>query len=404
MNQYKIVIKQEFPTMARLDAALADHARGYVLVDLKAIQHNLMAMHEGLPRKTKMLAVIKADAYGHGSLPIARAIESAFCLYGFAVATIEEALLLREAGIEKPIVILGHTFPTAYKQLVQYDIYPTVFRPDCLAALEAAAAACGKVLQVHIKVDTGMSRIGIAPDETGLAFVDALAACPHLHAEGIFTHFARADEADKTCADAQYAQFVAFTEQVEARLGYPILLHHCANSATLLDMPDKSLDLVRAGISLYGLAPSMEVDPFKKGIRPALSWHSHIAHIKELPAGRQISYGGTFTTPSPMRVATIPIGYGDGYPRSLSNKGYVLIAGKKAPILGRVCMDQMMVDVTQIPEATLDSFVTLLGSDSFLQTEESAAISCETLGDLSGRFNYELVCDINKRMPRIYLL
>ena len=263
--------------------------------------------------------------------------------------------------------------------------------------MSGAAERTGKAAKVHIKVDTGMSRIGITPDDTGLRFVKEAMETPGIEIEGIFTHFARADEADKTSALKQLEVFQAFIGQIESKLGLTIPVKHCSNSAGIVEMPQANMDVVRPGIILYGLRPSDEVSQEIVALRPALSLHSHIVYVKEVQPGLSVSYGGTFTAQHKMRIATIPVGYGDGYPRMLSGKGYVLIHGKKAPILGRVCMDQFMVDVTDILNVKEGDPVTLIGTDG----EET--ITAELLGDLSGRFNYELVCDLGRRIPRVYI-
>jgi alanine racemase len=275
---------------------------------------------------------------------------------------------------------------------------PTVFREDSLAELSAAAKKTGHIIKAHIKVDTGMHRIGIAPNESGLDFVEKLLATEGVELEGIFTHFARADEFDKSDALRQNKIFRDFVSEVEERFQIQISYKHSANSAGILELKDSYLDLVRAGVALYGMWPSEEVSKEIVQLKPALSLYSHVVYIKEIRKGDAVSYGGTFVAEKNMRVATIPVGYGDGYPRSLSGKGYVLIRGKKAPILGRVCMDQFMVDVTEIPEAQMDDLVTLIGTDGDLE------ITIEELGDISGRFNYELACDLGKRIPRVYNL
>ena len=376
---------------------LERYARGYVTVNLDAIVSNMRHMKANLAEQTKMMGVIKTDGYGHGAIPIARQLENLDFVLGYAVATPEEAGLLRRAGIKKPILILGYTFPYCYEKLVEEQIRPAVFRYDALSALGEIAARMGKTIPVHIKVDTGMNRIGIRPDETGLAFVQKALETPGITVEGIFTHFARADETDKTAAKQQLVKFKNFCKEIQEKLGVRIPIQHCSNSAGIVEMRDANMDMVRAGITLYGLWPSDEVRQDIVKLTPALSWYTHISYIKEVEPGNAVSYGGTYTVEKPMRIATIPVGYGDGYPRGLSNKGYVLINGKKAPILGRVCMDQFMVDVTRIPEAKEGALVTLIGRDG----EEQ--ITMEKLGDLSGRFNYELACDIGKRIPRVYL-
>lgn len=376
---------------------IATYQREYIQVDLDAIIHNLQQMKKHIAENTQIIAVIKADGYGHGSAPIAKALEYLDFLFGFAVATPEEAHELREAGVEKPILVLGYTFPYSYEMLAGEEIRTTVFRRDSIAELAGAAKRMGKKMKVHVKVETGMSRIGISPNEEGLAFLEEIKKYEEIEVEGIFTHFAKADEVDKSATVKQLECFKGFVAQAEDCLGYVIPLKHCSNSAAILEMPEANLDLVRAGIALYGLSPSEEVTGENLQLQPALSLFSHVVYIKTIHAGQSVSYGGTFTADKDMRVATIPVGYADGYPRSLSSKGYVLIRGKKAPILGRVCMDQFMVDVSDIPEVCENDVVTLIGCDG----EER--ITAEELGEISGRFNYELVCDLSKRIPRVYV-
>ncbi len=376
---------------------VASYQRTYVEVDLDAIVDNMCHMKQNIKADTKMVGVIKTDGYGHGCIPIAHCLEPLDFMYGFAVATTEEAHVLRLAGVKKPILVLGYSFPDSYEMMACEEIRPAVFRDDSISALAEAARKVGKQIKVHIKVDTGMGRIGITPDEHGLNFVKKLLDCKELEIEGIFTHFAKADEEDKSAAYEQLTCFVDFIKMIEERLGLHIPVKHCSNSAGIIELPEANMDVVRAGISLYGLRPSQEVSEEKVLLRPALSWYSTIVFCKTIHKGQSVSYGGQFTATKDTRVATIPVGYGDGYPRSLSGKGYVLVHGKKAPILGRVCMDQFMVDVTDIPEAHEGDRVVLLGKDGIEH------ISAELLGDISGRFNYELVCDIGKRVPRVYL-
>jgi alanine racemase len=375
----------------------AKYGRGYIEVNLDNIVRNMENMKANIHENTKMTAVIKADGYGHGSVPIAKALEKLDFMYGFAVATAEEALILRNEGITLPILIIGYTFPYSYEKLIQNDVRMTVFRCDTIEEIAAEAKKTGIKAKVHIKVDTGMGRIGITPDDEGLKFVKALNEEKDIETEGIFTHFARADEYDKSNAEGQFESFTKFTERIKDELGFSIPIRHCANSAGILEMPETNLDMVRAGITLYGLYPSDEVSRTAVELRPALSLYSHVVYVKTIHAGQSVSYGGTFTAKRDTRVATIPLGYADGYPRSLSGKGYVLIRGHKAPILGRVCMDQFMVDVTAVPDAAEGDRVTLIGYDG------DEHISAEALGDMSGRFNYELVCDFNKRLPRAYI-
>lgn len=370
--------------------------RVVVKVDLGAIAENLSAMHRNTAPGTKMAAVIKTNGYGHGAVEIARKLEPLDYLWGYCTATFGEAMELREAGIRKPVLILGYTFPDCYEKEAELGIRPAVFREDQLEELGEAGRKTGIPVKIHIAVDTGMSRIGITPDEKGLAFVKKALDTDGVEVEGMFTHFAKADMTDEAPTKKQAELFKNFTDAVEKKLGYRIPIRHCDNSAGLIRFPENDMDMVRAGITIYGLWPSDEVPQNIVPLRPALSMYSHVVFVKTLPKGRAVSYGGTFVAPKDMQVATIPVGYGDGYPRSLSNKGYVLIRGKRAPILGRVCMDQMMVDVSDIPGAAEGDLVTLVGTDG----EET--ITCEMIGDLSGRFNYEFVCDISRRVPRVY--
>lgn len=376
---------------------LESYQRVWAEVDLDAIRENMVHMKENIAENTKILAVIKTDGYGHGGVPIAKMLEQLDFMFGYAAATYEEAHVLREAGVKKPILILGYTFPYCYEELIREEIRPAVYRRDTVEELAAAAAKVGQKAKVHIKVDTGMGRIGITPDEEGLEFVRFLIEHPELEVEGIFTHFAKSDEANKTSANHQLELFQNFIDKIQTELGITIPVKHCSNSAAILEMPQANMDMVRAGITTYGLYPSEEVSKDIVPLRAAMSLYSHIVYCKMIHAGQSVSYGGLFTAQKDTRVATIPVGYGDGYPRSLSGKGYVLIHGKKAPILGRVCMDQFMVDISEIPEAMDGDKVTLLGMDG---TER---ITAEELGELSGRFNYEFVCDLGKRIPRVYI-
>lgn len=376
---------------------LENYQRVYAAVDLAAVRFNMEKMHENLQPGTGMLGVIKTDGYGHGAVFIGRELETLPYVSGYAVATAEEAFILRRAGLKKMILILGYTFPYSYEELILQDIRPAVFRRDALEALDACARRLGRKAKVHVKVDTGMSRIGIRPNEEGLSFMAWLSGLENIEVEGIFTHFARADEKDKEAATAQLNAFNGFVEKAQRRTGRTIPLKHCSNSAGILTMPEANLSLVRAGITLYGLSPSAETPKELLSLKPVLSLKSHLVYVKEIPEKTPISYGGTFVAKERMRIATVPVGYGDGYPRSLSNRGYVLIRGRRAPILGRVCMDQFMVDVTDIPETSEGDEVTLIGTDG------AERITMEELGELSGRFNYELACDLGRRIPRVYL-
>ncbi|MCM1254355.1 MAG: alanine racemase [Clostridium sp.] len=366
-------------------------------VDLDALHANIEAIEKIISPGAKIMGIIKANGYGHGAAPIGKELEKIDTVFGYGVATAKEALTLREAGLKKPILILGYTFAECYEELIEQDISMAVFRYDTLEELSACAAKLGKKAKIHIKVDTGMSRIGVFPDESGLTFVKKALSYDTLTIEGIFTHFARADEKDKSFAKKQFDRISQFWNDIEIQTGYRIPIKHCANSAGIMELPKTHMDMVRAGIILYGLWPSDEVEKEKIALRPVLSLKSHIVHIKEIEKGTSVSYGGIYTADRPMRIATIPVGYADGYPRALSDKGYVLIHGKKAPILGRICMDQFMVSVDDIPQAQPLDEVTLIGKDG---AEE---ITMETLGDLSGRFNYEFACGLGERVPRIYI-
>ena len=364
-------------------------------ISLDAILANMESMKRNLKEGVQITAVLKTNAYGHGAVEIAKVLEPLDYVWGYAVAAFEEAVELREAGLRKPILLLGYVFPYCYQELAKMNIRPAVFREDMLEQLSAAAKAAGKKIKIHIAVDTGMSRIGIFPDETGLDFVKKALETEGLQVEGMFTHFARADEADRSFTEEQLEKFVWLTEAVKERLGYEIPIRHCSNSAGIIEYPHANMSMVRAGITLYGLWPSDEVRKDIVPLEPVMSLRSHIIYIKEISAGTPVSYGGTWAPDHTVRLATVPVGYGDGWPRSLSNKGYVLIRGQKAPIRGRVCMDQFMVEVTDIPDAAEGDEVTLIGRDG------DAFISMEEVGDLSGRFNYELACDINPRVPRL---
>lgn len=372
------------------------YKRVHAEIDLDAIRYNMESMHKNIAEETKIMAVIKADGYGHGAVEIAEAIDELPYLYGYAVATVEEGLILRNHGIEKPILILGYVFPEQYEDMIRAGIRPTVFTREMAEDLSRAAVQLQMDCKIHFAVDTGMSRIGYQVTENAAEEMTQLSKLPHIMVEGIFTHFARADEADKTATYIQIELFEKMIQMLEER-GLSIPIHHCSNSAGIVEVPEANMDLVRAGITLYGLWPSEEVDKSRIDLRPALSLVTHVAYVKELPAGRAISYGGTYVTKEPRRIATIPVGYADGYARGLSNKGDVLIHGRRAPICGRVCMDQFMVDVTEIPDVKSGDKVLLIGRSG------KECITMEEVGERSGRFNYEFVCDLGKRIPRVYV-
>ena len=363
----------------------------YAVVDLDAIVSNYrrICQKAGAP----VMAIIKADAYGHGAVPVAKALGSECPFFG--VSSVAEAMELRQAGIVQPILILGHAPVDCFEIMVQQDIRPAIFCMEDAAQLSRAAVKLGKTALFHIAVDTGMSRIGFQVTGEAADICAEIAKLPNLQVEGLFSHFATADETDLTKTKLQAEKYAAFDKMLRER-GVSIPLRHLDNSAGIMNF-GAHYEMVRAGIILYGLYPSGQVDKNLLELEPAMRWHSRISHIKVLEPGRELSYGGTFVTDKPTRVATVPAGYADGYRRSLSNRFYVLIRGKRAPILGRVCMDQFMVDVTGIPEATVGDRVVLMGSDG------AETISAEALAEAANSFNYEQVCDLSRRVTRVYV-
>ncbi len=362
----------------------------FVNVDLDAICHNLQAVAActGAP----ICGVVKADAYGHGAVAVAKAIAPQ-CRF-FGVSSVEEALELQNAGVTTPILLLGHISREDYPQIVAAKIRPAIFTMAEGIALSEEACRQGVKTPFHFAVDTGMNRIGFPVNEESLETCVEIAKLPGLEAEGVFSHFATADDVDLRRTEAQRQAFEAFCDGLTKR-GVDIKIRHMNNSAASLRL-DRHYDMVRTGIVLYGITPGGAVDVTPLSLRPALSWYSKIAYLKWLEPGAEISYGGTFTTVRRTRVATLAVGYGHGYPRNLSNKFYVLLRGKRAPILGRVCMDQMMVDVTDIPDVTEKDLAVLVGESG---TER---IDVETLAQTAGSFGYEFLCTIARRVPRFY--
>ena len=362
----------------------------YVTVDLDAIEANFRVIREkaGVP----VMAVVKADAYGHGAVQVAKLLQD-MCAF-FGVSSILEAMELRQAGLTKPILILGHTPVSAFPIAVREEIRLTVFRYEDAQALSEEAQRQGVSAPFHFAVDTGMSRIGFQATEADADICAKIARLPGLIPEGLFSHFATADCEDLQQAWEQANLFDRFYEMLQAR-GVEIPIRHLDNSAGIMNF-SHHYEMVRAGIVIYGLYPSQEVDPGLLKLQPAMSWYSRITHVKWLEPGRKVSYGGTYVTEKPTLVATVPVGYADGYPRSLSSRFYVLIRGRKAPILGRVCMDQLMVDVTGIPDVQPDEPVVLVGWDG------NAAIPVEKIAETAGSFNYEFICGVSRRVPRIY--
>ena len=362
----------------------------YVRIDLDIIQQNFQAVCEkvGVP----VMAIVKADAYGHGAVQVARLLEGKCAFFG--VSSMLEALELRQAGLHTPILILGQTPVKAFPLAIREGIRPAIFHYEAAVALSEAAQEAGMEAPFHFAVDTGMSRIGFQATRESADLCAKIASLPGLKAEGLFSHFATADCADLTRSRIQEEKFLAFDAMLKQR-GVEVPIRHLDNSAGLMNF-STHYEMVRSGIVTYGLYPSHEVDPALLALEPALSWHSRVTHINLLPPGREISYGGTYVTTKPTRVATIPVGYADGYRRSLSGKFYVLIRGKRAPILGRICMDQMMVDVTDIPDCALNDKVVLVGRDG------DEVITMEAIAEAADSFTYEFVGGISRRVPRLY--
>jgi alanine racemase len=361
---------------------------------------NLDAIHENVANAkaltkpgTKLMAIIKADAYGHGAVMVAHTLEDVADAYG--VAILEEGIELRQSGINKPILILGYTPAPLYPAMIKYDIATAVFEYDMAEKMSEAAEKIGKKAKVHIKLDTGMSRIGFKQDDESLEVIKKIAELPGIEIEGCFTHFATMDEKDKTKAMKQFERYMDFVERIED-VGIKIPVKHVSNSAGIIEKQEVNLDMVRDGICVYGMYPSDEVDKTKLKLTPAMEIKSYVSFVKTLEAGVEIGYGGTYITTKQTTVATIPVGYADGYSRALSNRGRVLIKGKSFPIIGRICMDQFMVDISELPEIKQGDEVTLVGrgGDEYISIEEVA--------DMSYSFNYEFVCDIGKRIPRVY--
>ena len=363
-----------------------------VIIDLDAIEKNIDAVREkaGLP----VMAIVKADAYGHGAIQVARLLKDKCAFFG--VSSMLEAMELRRAGLDNPILILGYTPVSAFPTAVRNGIRPSIFHYEDALALSRTAVELGvSKAPFHFALDTGMGRIGFQATTAAADQCARIARLPGIFAEGLFTHFATADSADLSRSQKQAELFYRFDSMLRER-GVEIPIRHLDNSAGIMNF-SHPCEMVRSGIITYGLYPSDEVDRSRLALTPALSWQCRITHLKLLEAGREISYGGTFVTTKPTMVATIPVGYADGYRRSLSGKFHVLIHGKEAPILGRVCMDQLMVDVTHIPETRLEDTVILIGRSG------DAQITVEQLAAAADSFNYELVCGISRRVPRIYV-
>lgn len=375
---------------------MKNYSRVCARIDLDAIAYNMDRMKENLEEGVRIISVIKSDGYGHGALQIARFLEEKEYIWGYALAALDEAVVLKKGGIKKPLLVLGCIFPEQWEEMLEYEIRMTVYTEDMARRVSKLAAKVGKKAYIHIKLDTGMARLGFPVCADSVEKIVSVSRLPNLVIEGMYTHFAKADETDKAFTEKQLKDYLWVKKELADR-GVMITYHHCSNSAGIIDVKEANMDLVRAGIATYGLYPSEEVKKADVPLKPAMELLSHVTHVKWVEEGTPVSYGGTFTTDRRTKIATIPVGYGDGYPRSLSNQGYVLIHGKKAPILGRVCMDQFMVDVTEIEDVRFGDRAVLIGEDG------GARITVEELSRLSGRFNYEFICSFGKRVPREYL-
>lgn len=367
--------------------------RTYAAVNLKAIRNNIMEEKRLLHPGTKIMAVVKANAYGHGAVPVSKALYNLVDAYG--VATVQEAMELREAGIDKLILVLGYTPDCWFSEIIKFDISQTVYTKEMADMLNLEGMRQGKKARVHIKLDTGMGRIGFPPTKESVRDVKEIADLPFIRTEGLFTHFARADEGDDAPVKAPFDSYRRFSSWLEDA-GVCIEIHHVSNSAAILDFPAANLDMVRSGITTYGLYPSDRVSSDILRLQPAMQWKSRISFLKRIPKGFSVGYGGTFTASRDTLVATIPVGYADGMKRALSNRGRVLVRGQYADIIGRVCMDQFMIDVTSIADIVIGDTVTIFGEDNgkLLPVEEIAANA--------GSFNYEFVCGVSERVPRKY--
>jgi len=364
----------------------------YASVSLKNIRHNIALMRSRLKPETKYLAVVKANAYGHGMEAVANcAVEAGASYLGVAFA--EEGVRLRESGVLAPILLLGATNEAHMDDVIAYDLIPAVFTVEKLRLLQAHAAKLNKVCRIHFKVDTGMNRIGFSDEGEFKKALALLKTCPNVKLDGLFTHFAVSELDDPAFTNLQGERFSRFVELTHAEGLHPVL--HASNSAAALHLPELQYDMVRGGIAMYGCHPTGHAVEGVE-LRPAMSWHTTITHIKTVPAGEGVSYGLKFVTPRDMRVGTLAVGYGDGYKRCLSGNADVLVRGKRAPQIGTVCMDQMMIDLSGVPEAAVDDDVVLIGSQG------NETITADELADRAGTISYEILLSISERVPRIY--
>lgn len=362
-------------------------------IDLEAIENNINEVKKRIDSSVKVLAVVKADAYGHGAVKVAEFLKDKVDYFG--VATLEEAMELRQSNIDIPILILGYTSYKQYPELIKYDITVAIYNFDMAEKLSECAVKMGKIAKFHIALETGMNRIGFKPNEESVKIVKKISSMENLYLEGMFTHFSCADESDKSYSRMQMDKYDKFVEMLkENEVEVPI--KHMCNSAGIMEFDNHRFEMVRSGIITYGMYPSEEVNKSALNLKSALEWKAHVINISEVSEGQGVSYGKTYITKENTRIATVSIGYADGYKRGLSSKGKVLIHGQFAPILGRVCMDQMMVDITNIDNVKIEDEVTLIGKDG------DNIICVEEIADIAGSFNYEFVCGIGKRVKRVY--
>lgn len=368
--------------------------RVYAKINLDNIQKNIQAVKSKLGDDVAVMGIVKANAYGHGAVEVANAMVDAGVSY-LGVAAIDEALELRQNGILSPILILGQIFKQDFATAIENDITCAVVDIDTAKRLSATAVSMNRTVTVHIKIDTGMGRIGFQPNENGYNQVKEIFSLDGMNIEGIFTHFACADSLDKTSANNQKQKFLEFCDKLKSE-GYSVPICHMYNSASVIDLDGYCGNMVRCGIMSYGLYPSEDVNKEFK-LYPAFEFKSSISFVKNVSKGFTVSYGSTYVTEKDMKIATVPVGYADGYPRYLSSKGEVLVHGKRCPILGRICMDQFMIDVSHIPDVNIADEVTLIGTDG------SETITVEDICDPEYRFNYEFCCLITPRVQRIYI-
>lgn len=362
-------------------------------IDLHAIRHNFQKVRQLLAPSIQIMAVVKANAYGHGAIHVSKAVLSAGA-HALGVALPEEGMELREAGLHAPIFVFSLALPEQARIFIEYNLIPTICHLETARAFAELGKRNNSLMPVMVKVDTGMGRIGLRPEET-INFIKQIADLPGLKVQGVYTHLAKADSFDKTYTHYQINQFQETLRQIKAA-GIKLSWISAANSAAILELEEAHFNLVRPGIILYGLPPSSEIKPRVK-LLPAMQFKTKIVFIKEVPAGTSIGYGGTYITPQRTFIATLPVGYADGYSRHLSNKAHVLIGGKRRKVVGTVCMDQVMVDVGPAGDVHIGEEVVLFGR----QGEEEITVT--ELADLAGTINYELVCAISSRVPRVYL-